>query len=206
MKGLKVRAVIVIVSVSLLIISAGCAELEKEVVTKQDELKLLKQEKSQLESEFEKLQWENEDLKNQIKTLAELSPEIRLENLYNLQNVRLARYTNLFDKNKDDKKEKLIVYLQPVDKEGDIVKAAGAVDVQLWDLSKSAEKALLGQWRIEPDKLKKLWFSTLIGNNYRLTFDVGNLVNDFQEPLTVKVTFTDYLTGKVFKLQKAIKP
>jgi hypothetical protein len=31
-------------------------------------------------------------------------------------------------------------------------------------------------------------------------------IDDFEEPLTVKVAFTDYLTGKVFKEQKEIKP
>ncbi|GAI66166.1 unnamed protein product, partial [marine sediment metagenome] len=31
-------------------------------------------------------------------------------------------------------------------------------------------------------------------------------IDEFEEPLTVKVTFTDYLAGKVFTEQKVIKP
>ena len=42
--------------------------------------------------------------------------------------------------------------------------------------------------------------------NYRLTFDITDKVTSFDEPLTVKVTFTDYLSGKVFKKQKVINP
>jgi hypothetical protein len=83
---------------------------------------------------------------------------------------------------------------------------AGSVDVQLWDLNKKGSEALLGQWQVKRSELKKLWFATLITINYRLTFDVGDKVEKFDEPLTVKVTFTDYLTGKVFKEQKVIKP
>jgi len=82
---------------------------------------------------------------------------------------------------------------------------AGAVDVQLWDLNKTDSEALLDEWRVEPEELKKLWFATMITINYRLTFDVADKIESMEEPLTVKVTFTDYLTGKVFKEQKVIK-
>jgi hypothetical protein len=37
-------------------------------------------------------------------------------------------------------------------------------------------------------------------------FDIADKVDDFTEPFTVKVTFTDYLTGKIFNEQRAIKP
>jgi len=80
------------------------------------------------------------------------------------------------------------------------------VEVQLWDLSKSDSQALLGQWHVKADELKQNWFSTLIKGNYRLMFDVADKVENFEEPLTVKATFTDYLTGKVFKEQRVIKP
>jgi hypothetical protein len=64
---------------------------------------------------------------------------------------------------------------------------------------------MLGQWKVETDELKKVWFKTLVTINYRLTFDVADIVETLEEPLTVKVTFTDYLTGKVFNEQKVIK-
>ena len=51
-----------------------------------------------------------------------------------------------------------------------------------------------------------MWFATLITINYRLVFDVPETVENLDVPLTVKVTFTDYLTGKIFKAQKVIKP
>ena len=111
-----------------------------------------------------------------------------------------------YDKDEDGKKEKLIVYIQPIDKQGDIIKVLGSVDVELWDLNKDAGQAKLGRWHVGLDELKKNWFTTLIGGNYRLMFDITDKVTDFTEPLTVKVTFTDYLTGRVFKEQRVIKP
>jgi hypothetical protein len=139
--------------------------------------------------------------------LSGLPEEVKGDNLYRLEIIKIGKYTGFFDKDDDDTKEKLIVYIQPIDEEGDIIKATGAVDVQLWDLDSSeVNQALLGEWHVEPVELKKLWFATLVTINYRLTFDIADKVQSFDEPLTVKVTFTDYLSGKVFKEQKVIKP
>jgi len=185
----------------LLAIAAGCesSNLAKEVKT-------LRQEKAELKSQIEQSKSEAEQLKSQVQVLSELPSEVRLEDLYDLQKIKITRYTNLYDKDKDGKKEKLIVYIQPIDEESDIVKATGAVDVQLWDLNKEDGEALLGQWHVTPGQLKKLWFATLITINYRLPFDVADKISGEEKALVVKVTFTDYLTGKVFKEQKIIKP
>ncbi|UCF00351.1 MAG: hypothetical protein JSV82_04610 [Planctomycetota bacterium] len=170
------------------------------------EIKLLKQEKTQLQNQIEQFKSENEQVKKQLQVLSGLPSEAGVENLYQLQKIKLTRYTGFYDKDDDGKKEKLIVYIQPIDEEGDIVKATGAVDVQLWDLNRDSGEALLGQWRVEPDELKKSWFATLVIINYRLMFDVADIIEELQEPLTVKVTFTDYMSGKVFTEQKVIKP
>jgi hypothetical protein len=163
--------------------------------------------KKQLENQFEQTKDENEQLTKQMHVLSGLPEEVKGENLYNVQNVKITKFTNFYDKDKDGKKEKLIVYIQPIDEEGDIIKATGAVDVQLWDLNASqTNQSLLGQWHVEPDELKKLWFATIVKINYRLMFDIADKVKSFDEPLTVKVTFTDYLSGKVFKEQMVIKP
>jgi len=190
----------------LLTLTTGCEEANKKSPLA-EQIQQLKQEKTELTRQIERSENENEQLQKQILVLSGLPEEAKAENLYRLQRIKITRYTNFYDKDKDGEKEKLIVYIQPLDEEGDIVKATGAVDVQLWDLNSSeANQALLGQWHVTPDQLKKLWFATLITINYRLTFDVAGKVNDFDQPLTVKVTFTDYLTGRVFKEQRVIKP
>jgi hypothetical protein len=187
----------------LLTWAAGC---ENGGSSPTEQIQTLKQEKKQLARQIEQSKAENEQLQKQVQVLADLPPEVRLESLYDLQKIKITRYTNLYDKDKDGEKEKLIVYIQPMDAEGDIVKASGAVDVQLWDLDRENGEALLGQWQVKPEELKKLWFATIITINYRLTFDVADKITGDEESLVVKVTFTDYLTGKVFKEQRIIKP
>ena len=187
-----------------LLLVTGCATPnDKESLAAK--MEQLTQENKQFQEQFEQSNAENKQLKDQIQVLSGLPDNVSLENLNRIERVKIGRYTGFFDKDNDGKKEKLIVYIQPVDEQGDTIKVTGAVDVQLWDLNKTNGQALLGQWKVEPDELKKLWFATLVTINYRLTFDVTDIVESLEEQLTVKVTFTDYMTGKVFKEQKVIK-
>ena len=187
-----------------LLLVTGCAtpdDKESPAV----KIEQLTQENKQFQEQIEQSNSENKQLKDQIQVLSGLPDNVRLENLNRLKTVKIGRYTGFFDKDDDGKKEKLIVYIQPVDEQGDTIKVTGDVDVQLWDLNKTNGQAMLRQWKVEASELKDLWFATLITINYRLTFDVTDIVENLEEPLTVKVNFTDYLTGKVFIEQKVIK-
>jgi outer membrane murein-binding lipoprotein Lpp len=187
-----------------LILVTGCANPDKKE-TYDVQIEQLTQEKTQLQKQIEQSEKENDQLRQQVQVLSGLPEEVKLENLNQLENIKIGRYTGFFDKDEDGRKEKLIVYIHPTDEQGNALKAAGTAEVQLWDLNKTNGQAMLGQWKVEPDELKKLWFETLVSTYYRLTFDVADIVDNLKEPLTVKVTFTDYLTGKVFNEQKVIK-
>jgi hypothetical protein len=170
-----------------------------------EQVEQLTQEKARLQEQIEQCETQNRQLGKQVQTLSGLPEDVRLENLYSLKSVKISRYTGFYDKDKDGKDEKLIVYIRPIDEEGDEVKAGGTVDVQLWNLNKADNEALLGEWHVEPNELKKLWYATLVTINYRLTFDIAEKVDNFEDIMTVKVTFTDYLTGKVFTAQRIIE-
>jgi len=185
--------------------AVGCENAGPPRVVLAKQIDKLRQDKAQLQKQIEQSKDENEKLQERLQVLSGLPAKVKGENLYRLQRVKIGGYTNFYEEDEDGKKEKLIVYLQPIDEDGDIIKATGAVDVQLWDLNKENGQALLDQWHMGPDQLKELWFATLM-THYKLTFDVTEKVSEFKEPLTVKVNFTDYLTGKVFKEQKVIKP
>jgi len=200
-----VKTIPFILTVSLLAVVAGCQNNGNKP-TPAEQINTLKQENIRIARQVEQLKKENKRLEDRCDVLSGLPEQVKGQNLYRLKTIKITRYTNLYDKDKDGQYEKLIVYIQPIDEDGDIIKAAGAVDVQLWDLNKEQSQALLGQWRVSRSELKKLWFATLIIINYRLTFDVADKIDKFDEPLTVKVTFTDYLSGRVFKEQKVIEP
>jgi hypothetical protein len=182
---------------------AGCQQ-SNESKPLQLKIERLTQERAQLREDLAQSNSEKEQLEKQIQALSGLPEDVRLDNLYRLQRVKIHRYTDLLDEDEDGKMEKLVVYVQPVDDDGDIIKATGAVDVQLWDLNQTNGEALLGQWSVGVEELKKRWVTFLV-INYRLTFDLTEKVEHLEKPLTVKVTFTDYLSGKVFNEQRVIE-
>jgi hypothetical protein len=169
-----------------------------------EQIKRLGQEKTDLKLQVAKLESENEDLSRQVEKLSSLGAERRLEVLSKTSRIKIGRRSGLFDRDNDGKNEKLIVYVKTIDEAGDAVKAAGEAAVQLWDLNAEEGEALLGKWEVEPAELKEMWAGTVMTNYYRLEFDVSELVKAEQQELTVKVRFTDYVTGKVFSEQIVI--
>lgn len=189
---------------ALLLLVAGCGIGSERKSPAEIQVGRLQEENAALTGEIQQYRAEIELLRGQIQALSALPPDER-GNPYELTTVRLARITNFFDKSGDGIREKLIVYLQPVDTEGDIVKAAGTVQVQLWNLSRPNGEALLGQWEVQPPELRKLWFDSFT-TGYRLTFDRPESLEVLSEPLTLRVTFIDYLTGRSFRAQHVINP
>ena len=169
-----------------------------------DHIKKLEQENTVLKSRVASLENQNDDLVGQVQILSKLDKNVRFEAVATLSRIEITKRTALYDKDSDGKHEKLIVYLKPYDKTGDIIKAAGTVNLQLWDLNSDSQGALLGEWNIQPQELQKLWMGALMTDYFRLVYDIGDVVKDTSKDLTVKVKFTDYLTGKVFSAQKVI--
>jgi len=190
--------------VTLLLLAGGCgigSERKDPQVLKAERLR---QEKAELTGDVQQYRAEIEQLKTQVRALSAL-PEDERSNPYELVTVKIARITNFYDKDSDGKREKLIVYVEPMDMDGDVVKAAGTVAVQLWNLNNPNGEALLGQWNVEWPALRKLWFASIV-TGYRLTFDVPETIDVLSEPLTVKLTFTESLTGETLRDQRLIDP
>jgi len=189
----------------VLILVGGCGIGSERKSPLEMKARDLEREKAQVAGQLEQCQVELEQVKAQVKARAALPPD-KQKNVYALSAVTISRFTSFYDKDEDGKREKLIIYLQPVDETGDVVKAPGVVSVQLWNLNNPDGQALLGQWQVQPEEVRKLWFNTLTSPSYRLTFDVPLTPAILAQPLTVKTTFIDLLTGGVFTDQQVIQP
>ncbi|OQA03393.1 MAG: hypothetical protein BWY69_00491 [Planctomycetes bacterium ADurb.Bin401] len=182
----------------VIIFLGGCRQQQKI-----EDQKPIAEQKEAKESPA-KLSAEIEQLKKQVESLMGINKQARTEALSTLSTVEVTNRSDLYDKDDDKKRETLVVYLKPIDDMGDTVKATGSVDIELWNLNAPSENATLGQWKIEPEELKKYWTSSLMSTHYKLQFDIGPKLTGKEKELTLKVKFTDYLTGKVFTGQKVI--
>lgn len=182
--------------------AGGCAS--KDISPLVEQIGSLTEERSLLRQRVGELERDNEQLTAQVKTLALLDEQVKLEVLTRLEMVEVGKRSGIFDKDKDGKCETLIVYIRSHDDYGDPYKASGSIELELWDLDGDVENARLGRWVLEPAEVKKLWSTTIITNYFRVTYDVGDLLTDEQDELTVKMKFTDYVTGRVFKDQRVV--
>ena len=159
--------------------------------------------------EIERLRTSNEDLQKQlvqrdeqIIALQKLRDK-RLGLLYTVQRIALASGTG--GTNTDDKPgdEAVKVNVEPIDQHGSVLKAAGSVKVQVFDLAMPEGKNLLAECEYDPNAAAKNWMSGLFGSYYSFTLALP--AEPAHGELTLRAEFTEYLTGKTFTTQDVIK-
>ena len=153
-KGLLCSAFCLLSAVLSLVPVAGCQKQKaNEDTALIVQMEQLTQQNEQLQEQVDQSKTENKELKERVQVLSGLPEDVRGENLYSLERITIGRLSGFFDKDKDGKREKMIVYMTPVDKQGDGIKATGAANVQLWDLNKADGEALTLP---EADKYRRL--------------------------------------------------
>jgi hypothetical protein len=203
----RIQNVITILCICGILVFGGCEEKKQIKTAKEPPALKQKAVNEDMNSarNYAKLAAENKRLKEQLEALRGIDRPARIEALSTLNAIEIAGRSGLYDKNKDKKNETLIVYIKPIDDMGDVIKAAGAVEIELWDLNaKKTQEALLKSWAIEPNELKKNWSGSLMTCYYKFQFDVNSVLTGQEKDLTLKAQFTDYLTGKVLKAQKVV--
>lgn len=128
----------------------------------------------------------------------------RLEQLYQVTNITLGDYTGGVNTEGKDGHNAVKVYLLPMDQDGSIIKAAGSVRIQLFDLSAPADRNLIGQCDFGIDEVRKHWSSGFMTYHFSFVCPWKEGVPP-HEDVTVRVEFTDYLTGKHLTTQKVVK-
>jgi len=190
-----------ILMIGFLILIGGCGENEKSL-EKID----YKEETRRLTLELASSKDKSAGLEGQIAELTKISDTVKASDIYELKSLSISKLTNIYDDNDNGIKDTLLVYIKPTDIQGDTIKAAGQVEIQVWDLNNEQGQALLFEKQIGAGELKDLWFGQLTGPGYRFKFDVSKEIPSYTKPLTVKVKFVGLLTGKIFDEQKVITP
>lgn len=189
-----------VILVAVVAILVGCSSKTQRPW---ETLKDCAKKNTELSMQVQALEAENTQLAEQVNTLSTLDDAAQMETLDTLEKVRLGKRTGFYDKDEDGTNETLVVYLEPLDTAQDFVKAVGKVKIELWDLNAKAEQAKSAEWIIEPAELHRTWGGTIFASYYRIKVPMKK-VSDQKKEYTIKVIFTDYLSGKVLSDQKTI--
>jgi len=144
------------------------------------------------------------ELQQQIERLNETRLGKAFDVLPRVQRIEPAPLSGGYDENNDGIDEGVVVYLSCVDEDGDAVKAMGRVQVQLFDLSAASERVSVGEVDLPPKELRKNWYGRVASQHYAIKCPWAN---EAKRPpaksITAKVTFIEYLTGRVLEWQGA---
>jgi hypothetical protein len=97
----------------------------------------------------------------------------------------------------------LKVYVTPTDDQAQRLKAAGAIVVEAFDLARP-DNQRIGEWQFTTEEAKSKWNGEMMLYAYVLECPWQNAPGSSN--VTVKVTFTDELTGRAFTAQRQLTP
>ena len=92
------------------------------------------------------------------------------------------------------------VYVQPVDKDGDVIKVAGDIRIQLYDLAAPPAQNLIGEYFVSVEQVGKLWNGKLFTSHFSIKCPWPSGPPKHAE-VTIRVVFVDYLTKRVVSAQ-----
>lgn len=174
-------------------ISAGCVENSRHVATSDQAIKKLSQDNLRLRAKLA-------ERDRQIDTLQKLGDK-RLDELFYVKRISLGRHTGAVDLDGKEGIDGIKVYLKPIDQDGSVIKAAGSVTVQLFDLASKKDSNLIATHNFSTEQVAKTWSSGFLAYHYSLECPWRDAPPEGNH-ITVRVTFTEYLTGKSFTAQK----
>jgi hypothetical protein len=181
----------------IILVTAGCADYSRQNDILRSQLQDKEKQNATLKETLSAQRDENALCRQQVVNLQGLTPQQRTEAVSTIKDVAIDKRSGIYYAETPGKETRLLIYLRPIDGEGDAIKAPGAVHIELWDLGAAPPQALLAKWDITPLELRKTWSTSLLSNFYRLSFPVPA---DYAD-LTAKVVFTDYFTGKSYSMQ-----
>lgn len=127
------------------------------------------------------------DIANRFMAVGETGGGVSLDRLFTAHGLRVGRLTGIYG-------QRLRVFVVPTDQEGDLLKAAGSFELRAFDLNRGRE-AMVGAWQFTEEEAAAAWNGELLQYGYVLECALPRAMSE-GESLTVRIVFTDLLTGR----------
>lgn len=168
-------------------------------------IKQLQQEADQHRLELEHCQREElecetrcAELATQIENQPRLS-KIELDDLFLVDRIKILSRSGGIDLDGQPGDEGVVVYVQPIDAAGDAIKAAGAISIQVTDLTQLGSPKTLGTFEYsKPEVIKQSWYGGFLTNHYTFKCPFSDSAESIPDEVHIRVAFLDWLTGREF--------
>lgn len=182
---------------------SGCDAVPAEEFRQvQRESQAAQEQVRQLETQLAEEQRTVRNLQEQLTTLRGIDPETA-EQLPAAQKIQIERMSGGYDTDRKPGDDGIVLYVQPVDSDGDVIKAPGSIKVTLLDLSEPENPRVIAPYNFDAPTTRKMWYGRLMTNHYtvRCPWPPGGPPRIDQ--VTAVVEFKDLLTGRVLTAQEA---
>lgn len=174
-----------------------CDQVESELRAREEDVRHLK-------SELDRAEFYNQSLARELAAVrGEPGPTGLIEKpseRYPVRSIRLGRGTagRAADCGGDDA---LQVQVEPIDCEGQAIKAPGCLYIEILEISKEGLKRPLSSWEVAQDDLRRKWQNGLFNTGYMLTFPWKTPPTTEKLRVLARLTLID---GRVFEADKDI--
>lgn len=179
---------------------AGCRGPSQANIDLRKEIQSLQKQVADLQRQHEADQATIASLQSDHPTTRRLE-ESEIQKLYTVHGFSLGKLTGTVESAPGDNYSAIgYVYLTPTDQQADQLKAAGAVDVKVFDLSLDGKE--IGSISMNASEAKEQWVGAGLLYCYRIPVKLYFLPKN--PTIALRVSFTDALTGRKFTQEKIV--
>lgn len=187
----------------------GCASrgaiesLEAELREKDDRIVALEGELTKTRGDLEIARRETQTLRQQVSPHGGALLEEQTQVLSRVEKIRFhPLLTTGVKSNGSTGDEKLSVLLMPVDRDGELLRLPGKVDLELFDMTQPAEQQRIGQWSFTPVQTRAHWQRSLLCAGYQFKLDWQTPPKSSELTLHGRLTIAD---GRQFDTTSQVK-
>ena len=139
--------------------------LEAELRQQQDAVQMARRQSDTLQSELVKARRETELIRSQMSATGQGVP--LPEQTGNLVRLAEVKINTLLSGGKDRDglpgDDILVALISPLDEQGDLVKIAGEVEIEAFDMTLPSDDKRVGHWAFDAEQAAKAWHSGFVG-------------------------------------------
>jgi hypothetical protein len=177
----------------------NCSKVERELAARESDVRTLKEELGRATFMADALSKELSAQKGLPGPDGILRPPTEP---YPVRSIRLGGRTSGRPSDTLPGDDRLEVMIEPLDTEGQAIKAPGSAQIEVQEVTQEGLKRLLSVWDIPPDQLRRSWQNGLINTGYILVLPWKS--PPMEERLRVTARFR-MMDGRLFEADKDIR-
>jgi len=128
-----------------------------------------------------------------------------LETLVTPVKIELERMSGGYDNDGRTGDDGIVLYVQPIDRDGQVIKSAGTLKVTLLDLANPPERRQIAEYNFDAPTLRAKWYGRLLTHHFTVHCPWPGGQPPAHDEVTAHVVYADTLTGRSMTAQAVYK-